>query len=152
MFEGGLLREIPTGNMLANLETSNVDDSAFSPNGKLFAAASFIGFAKLWETQTRREVATLSGFRGGVHSVAFSPDSARLAVGSDGSEGIKLWDTQSQMEVLALHSQGGVLFRSAFSPDGNLLGAMNKLGVLQVWRAPSWDEIAAAEKAQKAAQ
>ena len=152
MFEGGLLREIPTGNMLADLETSNVDDSAFSPDGKLFAAASFIGFARLWETQTRREVATLSGFRGGAHSVAFSPDSARLAVGSDGNEGIKLWDTQSRMEVLALHSQGGVLFRSAFSPDGNLLGAMNKLGALQVWRAPSWAEIEAAEKAQKAAQ
>jgi WD40 repeat protein len=85
---------------------------------------------------------------GGVHSVAFSPDSARLAVGSDGSEGIKLWDTQSLMEVLELRSQGGALFRSAFSPDGNLLGAMNKIGLLQVWRAPSWGEIEAAETAR----
>jgi preprotein translocase subunit Sss1 len=41
--------------------------------------------------------------------------------------------------------------RTEFSADGNLLGSMSTYRrLLHLWRAPSWEEIEQAEKAQAA--
>lgn len=85
----------------------------------------------------------------GVHSIAFSADGSRLALGSDGREAVKLWDLDSLEELLTLSAQGSVFNLTQFSPDGNVLGSLNKSGVLYLWRAPSWEEIAAVEAAAK---
>ena len=37
-----------------------------------------------------------------------------------------------------------------FSPDGRILMAINTAGLLYLWSAPSWEEIAAAEAKEKA--
>jgi WD40 repeat protein len=57
--------------------------------------------------------ATLRGFLQGTHSVAFSPDYQRLAIGGNGSETIKLWDIDSLQELLRPGLQG----LQAGSPD-----------------------------------
>ena len=80
-------------------------------------------------------------------SVAFTPDGQRLAIGLNGKRAITLWDMESQQEVLALEGEGSNFWRSESSPDGNVLGSENMKGVLHLWRAPSWAEIDAAEKA-----
>jgi WD40 repeat protein len=78
----------------------------------------------------------------------FSPDGKRLAMASAGSEAIKLLDVEGHLELLTLEGRGSEFEPTAFSPDGNLLGTMStSSGVLHLWRAPSWEEIAAAEKA-----
>jgi WD40 repeat protein len=142
-----LLRDIATGHQ-TSLEIGMPWDATFSADGKLFAVASTLGFARLWETGTLQEMATFRDFLLGVHSVAFSPDGKRLAAGSNGQEALKLWDIESHQELIALEGQGSLFHPSAFSPDGNLLGSSNVNGVLHLWRAPSWAEIAAAERAQ----
>ena len=131
-----------------NLDIRMATDVAFSPSGKLFATAHANGFATLWDTGTLQKVVTLHGFLTAVFSVAFSPDSKRLATGTSGKEAIKLWDVDSQQEVLTLEGHGLWFTPSAFSSDGNVLGSMNLQGVLHLWRAPSWAEIEATEKAQ----
>jgi len=144
---GGLLNVVNDQADDLSLQVEQVDDAAFSPDGRQFAVASMKGVAKLWDTASGRELATLGGFMMGVHSVAFSPDGRRLAVASGGSQTVKLWDVASQQEVITLET-GGYLFRStAFSPDGNMLGSMAAAdGALYLWRAPSWAEIEAVEK------
>jgi WD40 repeat protein len=143
-----LLKDGATGHQ-TSLETGMPWDGTFSPDGKLFAVASTSGgFARLWETATQREMATFKDFLLGVHSVAFSPDGKRLAAGSNGQEAIKLWDIESHQELISLEGQGSIFYPTAFSPDGNLLGSRNLNGVLHFWRAPSWAEIAEAEKSQ----
>jgi hypothetical protein len=123
---------------------------AFSPDGKHFAAPSELGHATTWETATIREVATIRGFLLGVHSVAFSPDGRRLAIGSGGKEAVKLWDVESHQELLTLEGRESMFAMTAFSPDGNALGSMNANGILHLWRAPSWEEIERQEKAAPA--
>ncbi len=118
----------------------------FSPDGRLFATASHLGYAKLWDGATLRELAVLRGFLMGVHSVAFSRDGRRLATGSEGFEAVKLWDAENWQELLALEGQGSLFRPMAFSADGNVLASCNAQGVLHLWRAPSWAEIDAAEK------
>jgi WD40 repeat protein len=143
----GLIKDLTTGGERnLNLNLTHVMGATFSPDGKLFAAASSRGIARLWEATTFQEVATLRGVLQGFDSVAFSPDSKRLAVGSNAMEAIKLWDVESRQDLLTLEGEGSMYYRTAFSPDGNVIGSMNEEGVLLLWRAPSWAEIEAAEK------
>jgi WD40 repeat protein/tRNA A-37 threonylcarbamoyl transferase component Bud32 len=120
--------------------------ATFSPDGKLFAAPSEQGYARIWETANWREVNTVRGVLLGVHSAAFSPDGTRLATGSNGQEAVKLWDTARYQDLLTLPGSSSLFLSTAFSPDANVIGSVNYVGVLHLWRAPSWEEIAAAEK------
>ena len=109
--DAALLRNLADGHETnLNLEQNNKFlICAFSPDGKLLAVASMYGFAKLFDVDTPRELATLHGFLMGVHSVAFSPDGTRLALGSDGREAVKLWDVASLQEVATLGARFGIL-------------------------------------------
>jgi WD40 repeat protein len=118
---------------------------SYSPDGKWFAAASDLGFARVWNTANWQPVATVGGFLNGAHSAAFSPDNQRLAVGSGGREAVKLFDPESWQNVFTLEAPGNDFQQMAFSPDGNVLGWRNQENVLYLWRAPSWAEIEKAE-------
>jgi WD40 repeat protein len=142
----GRLRDLATGQETQfALDLKQVSGAAFSPDGKLLAVVSVLGVGQVWDTATARKTATLHGFLQGTHSVAFSPDSERLAIGSNGNEAVKLWDVASLQEVLTLSGQGSMFNSATFSPDGNILAARNSQGVLHLWRAPSFDEIARLE-------
>lgn len=121
----------------------------FSPDGQLLAVASNMGYAKVYDTETFQEKATLSGLTFGAHSSAFSPDQKRLAVGGTGFEAVTLWDLASSERVLTLAAPVGAMLPVGFSPDGHvLIGQSDRgqtAGTLHFWRAPSWEEIAAAE-------
>ena len=118
----------------------------FSADGKRLVVSSALGYARVWDTVTWREEARLRGFLNAVDSAVFSPDGRRLATcGSNPDDAVKLWDVDSWQEVLTLEGAGSQFDLSAFSPDGNTIGAMSGDGHLNLWRAPSWTEIIAAE-------
>jgi WD40 repeat protein len=122
----------------------------FSPDGRLLAAREVIDI-KLWETGTFREVATLPTVMRMPQSVAFSPHGDRLAVGSSDTEAVILWNPRTREPVLTLEGNGAQFIRTAFSPDGSRLGSRSIVlpgvdGTLHVWRAPTLEEIEAAEQ------
>jgi WD40 repeat protein/tRNA A-37 threonylcarbamoyl transferase component Bud32 len=126
-------------------------DATFSPDGKHFAAASLLAYVRVWETTSWREEVTLRGFRNAAGSVAFSPDGQRLATGSTNpDEALKLWDVDNWQEVLTLGAEGSGFDSTAFSRNGNFIATMSNDGILNLWRAPSWAEINAAEAKEKA--
>jgi WD40 repeat protein len=105
-----------------------------------------LGYARVWDTATWREEATLRGFLNAVNSVAFSPDGKRFATGgSNPDDTVKLWDVDSWQDLLTLEGVGSLFYLTAFSPDGNAIGTLSQDGILNVWRAPSWAEINAVE-------
>jgi WD40 repeat protein len=65
--------------------SDRVSDVAWSPDGKRLATGSEDNTAKVWDTETGKEVLTLSGHSSYVLSVAWSPDGKRLATGSGDS-------------------------------------------------------------------
>jgi WD40 repeat protein/predicted Ser/Thr protein kinase len=123
--------------------------AAFSPDSRLFAA-SISGGARVWEVDSGREVAALSLHANGVISVAFSPDGRRLVTG--GKVGMALqpalvvWDYTIHRQLISLQSAGEFTGWTQFSPDGNTLLGLSWSGVADLYRAPSWEEIEAAEK------
>jgi eukaryotic-like serine/threonine-protein kinase len=128
------------------------DFATISPDGKHLADAHGSGFVRLWDSEsgTVRSKHTFARFMLGAHSVAFSPDSKRLAAGSSGHESIRLWDIESKQELLTLDSPGLIFWKTEFSPDGNVLSARDESGILHLWRAPSREDIAAIESREKA--
>lgn len=139
-----VLRGLTTGvSVVKELNLDNVEDVAFSPDGKLFAAASSFAGAKLWETADARDNPPLPAFRDATFSVNFSPNGRRLAIG--GSSSITVWDVDGRKQLLVLPADGSNFYPIAFSPDGSMIGSLSSKGLLHLWRAPSWEEIALAE-------
>jgi serine/threonine protein kinase/WD40 repeat protein len=134
----------------APLEALESNAANFSPDGKLFAVSSDLGYARVWNTATWEQVATLAGVLQGVNSASFSADGKRLVIASNGNEAVKLYDTESWQDVFTLGASGTGFKGAMFSPDGNTVVWGNQTGDLYTWRAPSWEEIAASEAKEKA--
>jgi len=124
---------------------------SFSADGKYFAIASYLGYVRVWDTATWQERATLRGYRLGTHGAYFSRDGKRLVTaGGSIYDTVKLWDTESWQDVLTMPGLGSVGQAIAISDDGNVIASLNGGGVLQIWPAPTWAEIEAAERADSA--
>jgi len=120
---------------------------AFSGDGSKVASVSAYGTVALWEPSSFKLIEAFKGHMLGAHGVAFSTDGRRLASGGgSSSDVIKLWDPLTRRELLTLSGQGTIVASIVFSPDGRWLAACSKEGWLNLWYAPSLEEIEAEEK------
>jgi WD40 repeat protein len=55
--------------------------------------------ARLWDAETGKEIRVFKGHEGGVWSVAFSPDGARVLTGSSEDDTARLWDAETGKEI-----------------------------------------------------
>ena len=96
-----------------------------SPDGKLLAGGSPSGGIVVWERASGKEWRTFKSQQGWL-ALAFTPDSKRLAAGSDSMDGtVVLWDLGTGKEVRRFQGAPHVAYALAISPDGRLLaGAM----------------------------
>lgn len=126
---------------------------AFSADGALIAAPNIRNAEppSIWDAATLQVKARLSGFIFGGQSAGFSPDGRRLATGSGSNlEAVVLREVGTYYQVLGLEASGTLFQSTAFSPDGNVMGSMTFSGTLFLWRAPTREEIIAAEAAATA--
>ena len=125
------------GNQLGVLKTSQeranqFNSMAFSPDGKLLVTAGEDGTARLWDTQTQKQLYVLKAHKGKLNSATFSPDGKLLVTaGEDGTA--RLWDakTKKQLSVLKWHT--GAVLGGRFSPDSKLLVTRGKDNNISLW-------------------
>jgi WD40 repeat protein len=125
--------------------TQGVGSVAFSPDGKMLAAADQNGRTYLRHTATGRLVATLTDPAGngiGVGaSAAFSPNGTTLAT-SDGNQSTFLWDVGTGRRIATLTDPGSHGVTSvAFSPDGTILAAADDNGRIYLWDVAAGRQI-----------
>lgn len=123
-------------------ETEGFTSVAFSRDGRYLAAATGTryefplkkprGVVRIWDTSTWQVVHTLKKHTGSVNSVAFSPDSRRLAsAGSDRT--VRIWDTETGVELSTLRGHTQFVVGVVFSPDGKRLVSAGEDGTLRGW-------------------
>jgi WD40 repeat protein len=90
--------------------------------------------------------------------IVLSSDEQRLVASTIGLDPIRFWDTESRNELLNLQGHpGSMLIAPRFLSDDNTLAAIEvnfESGErnVRLWRAPTWEEINAAEAREKAGQ
>ena len=107
---------------------------ALSPGGREVAVGSASDAAvHLWSIDrgTVTSEATLEGHRLGVYGLAFSPDGALLASGSDDHD-IRLWSSSGRL-VAVLRGHTDLVRGLAFSPDGTVLASGGEDGAVRLW-------------------
>lgn len=110
----------------------SVTSARFSPDGKLVLTVSSDKTARLWETQTGREVAIL-GERSGLLGASFNSTGALIVTfGTD--KVARIWETSTGKCVTELigHSEG--IRNAIFSPNDQFV-----VTVSNDWTARSWD-------------
>ena len=115
---------------------------ALLPDGQtLVSAARDVRF---WDLKSRRQLSVFKLRTAGIKGCSVSPDGRRLAIGA-ADRRITIWDLASGQEVATLQGHEGQVEDVCFLSDGNTLVSAG-VDQLRVWRAPSFEEIALAEK------
>ena len=143
-----LLMELPSNGILrADGFKYGVSGVAFSPHGRLLAAAYADGYVRLWSTAAKQALYVLAadtGPGGGVNGVAFSPDGTLLAT-ADADGTVRLWNPATghpvgaPMQAATGYPVNGV----AFSPDGTLLATADADGTVRLWNPATGHPVGA---------
>lgn len=124
---------------------AHIESAVFSPDGSIVAwcggpmTTLNDGELRLSEASSGRDLHSLSGHRGAVCSVAFSPDGKRLVSGAmDGL--LKVWDVPTGRELMSFQTtasrqRSNEIRCVAFSPDGKRILSCGSDKYLRVWDA-----------------
>ena len=106
---------------------------AYSPDGRMLAAAKSDGSVPLWEAASGKLLFNFEGHSDEVNALSFAPDGHLLATASN-DKTIRLWDVASGKQVQSI--AGGytsAITALAFAPDGKSLLAGSGLGSVVLW-------------------
>ena len=140
------LVEPETGKIVATLpgEAEDVRAVAFSPDGKLLAAAGGLpargGEVMIWDVEKRAPLRTIAGHADCIYAVEFAPDGKSIATASY-DKLIKLWDVESGKEIRTLKDHIDAVYALAFTPDGKRLVSASADRGVKVWDVASGERL-----------
>jgi WD40 repeat protein/transcriptional regulator with XRE-family HTH domain len=139
--EIALHRAIPASRVELTLSghTGEVWGIAYHPDGTQLATSSSDGTIKLWDSNSGRELLTLTD-DGPVLFIDYNPDGTRLAsAGTDGTA--KVWDVGTGEILLTLSGHSDVIIDVAFSPNGKYLATSSQDKTARLWDLESGKEL-----------
>lgn len=116
----------PIGEPIEHAGGGELHTARFSPDGKWIVTASDDQTACVWETVSRKLVATLKKHEGAVLNARFSFDGTRL-VTSSGDGAIIVWDTATWQQTGATAVMPGEVWSAVISPDNQFVLATSQI-------------------------
>jgi WD40 repeat protein len=119
------------GEAIADLtgNTNDINDMAFSPDGRYLASVNDDGILLIWDTENWDEIAYVEV--GAARALAFNADSSLIAVG--GEQDITFWDVDTESLVGTIEGHTTEVFQLAFTAGGNTLASLSYDGTLRLW-------------------
>ena len=108
--------------------------AAFSPDGRRIVTASFDHTARIWDADTAKQLAVLSGHGDGVWSAAWSPDGRRIVTAS-ADQTVRIWDAAAGVQLAVLSGHGDGVWSAAWSPDGRRIVTTSADQTARIWDA-----------------
>ncbi len=108
---------------------------SFSPNGKLIAAGSMDGIARIWDLESGRELWVRTN-NAAVRSVAFFPDGQRMVTGSFDYTAT-VWNVDGGTALFGLEGHTNRIFSVAVSPNGHWIATGSWDNTVRLWDAAS---------------
>jgi WD40 repeat protein len=157
------LWDVPAGKLKATLKgpDSRIDGLSVSADGKVLAAGNCDRSVKVWDTQTTKEIASMTvgterrepdedlDESDQIRTLAVSPDGKAVAVVLQPSPGsrqncftVEVWDIGSRKLAASLKTTAAIS-ALAFSSDGSHLawgGGRGKQGEIKIWNLTWTDE------------
>ncbi|MGA9159268.1 MAG: BTAD domain-containing putative transcriptional regulator [Actinomycetota bacterium] len=134
---GGVVQvmDLSTGRVVKTLGIDGPIDTAFSPDGKRLAVASFWQDGAVFDLETGEEAFELNGTTNSivvVHGgVSWSPDGRFIA--ATRSDGAGVWDAGTGRLRFSLFGHSGLVLSAAWSPDSSRLVTGGIDGTARVW-------------------
>ena len=136
--------DLPHGHHLTLRRHRGLSGLALLPDGASLISVGSDATIRSWDISSSQQRLTLGKTLNTFNSIASAPDGLRV-VTSDNSDALTLWDPQTGLELARLPGNGAT--QICFSADGSTIVAGSSQG-LHVWCAPSWEEIATAERSR----
>jgi len=113
---------------------------AIAPDGKRAISASYDKTLKIWDTDTGRELRTLTGHTGPVRGVAIAPDGF-IAISASDDNTLKIWDIETGSELQTLTGHTNSVRGVAIAPDGLTAISASDDNTLKIWDLASGSEL-----------
>lgn len=122
---------------------------AYSPREDLVASGGCDGIVRIIDAATGAVIHTLTGHKGGIYALAFSPDGKYLASGGGAVDTgfssamlgkdntISIWTVGGGAKVRVLTGHEAGLRSVEYTPDGKFLITGSADGTVKIWRAES---------------
>ena len=115
---------------------------AWSLDGRRLASASVDRTARIWDTDTGKQLVVLRGHSDEVRGVAWSADGQRLATASL-DRTLRIWDTQTGNELALLRGHDSGIRAVVWSPDGRRLATASHDRTARIWDVETGSELTA---------
>lgn len=129
---GGALMRLGTGRFRLNYQIQQV---VFSADGKAVAARDVNGMARVWDTDTGRDLLSPEG---NYFALAFAPSGKTLALGSIA---VELWDLSARQQARQFNAAVGLVSALAFSADGQRLASASFDNTVRIWDLAAGREL-----------
>lgn len=121
------------------IRVHGLESAAFSPDGSRIVTASDDKTARIWDITSGKEVATLNGHTGKVHSANFSPDGLRIVTASKDHTG-RIWDISKpshykKLKGRLLKGHTDEVYSAAFSRDSKRIVTASEDHTAIIWDA-----------------
>jgi WD40 repeat protein len=130
--DGAWIWDVRRGVVLRRLPAGELNDVAFSADGRLLVTAALDGTARVWRVTTGARIATLRGPPTELNSASFSPDGRRV-VTTGNDRAARIWSIPSGVLEHTLRGHESAVYDAAFKPDGRQVVTVGNDGTTRVW-------------------